>query len=35
LDYPGAAALSFILMATILGVVLLYARLIGTEELTL
>lgn len=33
-DYPEAAALSFILMATILGLVLLYARAIGTEELT-
>jgi spermidine/putrescine transport system permease protein len=33
LDYPGAAALSFILMASILIAVLLYARLIGTEEL--
>lgn len=35
LDYPGAAALSFVLMASILAAVLLYARLIGTEELTL
>jgi spermidine/putrescine transport system permease protein len=33
LDYPGAAALSFVLMASILVAVLLYARLIGTEEL--
>jgi spermidine/putrescine transport system permease protein len=33
-DYPMAAALSFILMAAILGGVLLYARLLGTEELT-
>ena len=33
-DYPGAAALSFILMAMILAAVLVYARLLGTEELT-
>jgi spermidine/putrescine transport system permease protein len=33
LDYPGAAAMSFILMASILVAVMLYARLIGTEEL--
>jgi spermidine/putrescine transport system permease protein len=33
-DYPMAAALSFILMAAILAGVLLYARLLGTEELT-
>ncbi|MFQ5943312.1 MAG: ABC transporter permease [Anaerolineales bacterium] len=33
LDYPGAAAMSFILMASILFAVLLYARLIGSEEL--
>ena len=32
-DYPGAAALSFILMAAILVAVLIYARLLGTEEL--
>ncbi len=32
-DYPGAAALSFILMAAILVAVLVYARLLGTEEL--
>ena len=32
-DYPQAAALSFILMALILGAVLVYARLLGTEEL--
>ena len=34
LDYPGAAALSFILMASILVAVMIYARLLGTEELT-
>ena len=33
-DYPAAAALSFVLMAAILGAVLLYARLLGTERLT-
>jgi spermidine/putrescine transport system permease protein len=33
-DYPVAAALSFILMAGILVAVLIYARLLGTEELT-
>lgn len=32
-DYPEAAALSFILMAAILLAVLVYARLLGTEEL--
>jgi len=32
-DYPGAAALSFILMAAILGAVLVYTRLLGTEDL--
>ncbi|MEA2622014.1 MAG: spermidine/putrescine transport system permease protein [Chloroflexota bacterium] len=32
-DYPTGAALSFILMATILVAVLLYARLVGTEQL--
>jgi spermidine/putrescine transport system permease protein len=34
LDYPAAAALSFVLMAAILIAVLVYARLLGTEELT-
>lgn len=34
LDYPGAAALSFILMAAILVAVIIYARLLGTKELT-
>jgi spermidine/putrescine transport system permease protein len=33
-DYPSAAAMSVILMAIILGMVLLYARAVGTEKLT-
>ena len=33
LDYPTAAALSFILMAIITAGVLIYARLLGTEDL--
>jgi spermidine/putrescine transport system permease protein len=33
-DYPTAAALSFVLMALILAALLLYARLVGTEKLT-
>jgi spermidine/putrescine transport system permease protein len=33
-DYPTAAALSFLLMAGILVAILIYARLLGTEELT-
>jgi spermidine/putrescine transport system permease protein len=33
-DYPTAAALSFILMAIILVMVLVYARFVGTESLT-
>ena len=33
-DYPTAAALSFMLMAGILVAVALYARLLGTQELT-
>ena len=33
-DYPAAAAMSFILMAGILIAVFLYARLVGTEQLT-
>jgi spermidine/putrescine transport system permease protein len=33
-DYPAAAALSFTLMAAILLLVLVYARLLGTERLT-
>jgi spermidine/putrescine transport system permease protein len=34
LDYPGAAALSFTLMAAVLLLIALYARIIGTEKLT-
>jgi spermidine/putrescine transport system permease protein len=34
LDYPEAASLSFVLMATILVVVLVYARIVGSEKLT-
>ena len=34
LDYPSAAALSFLLMATILIAVGVYARLLGTKEIT-
>jgi spermidine/putrescine transport system permease protein len=33
-DYPTASALSFILMAAILIGVLVYSRLLGTEQLT-
>jgi len=33
-DYPQAAALGFILMAAILAMVLVYARLIGSDKLT-
>ena len=33
-EYPSAAAMSFILMAAILFFVFLYARLVGTEQLT-
>ena len=33
-DFPEASALSFILMAGILVVVIIYTRLLGTEELT-
>lgn len=33
-DYPTAAALSFLLMAGILVAILIYARALGTEELT-
>jgi spermidine/putrescine transport system permease protein len=33
-DYPAAAAMSFILMAGILVAVAVYARLVGTEQLT-
>ena len=34
LDYPTAASLSFILMATILVALLVYAKLVGSERLT-
>src|SRR4249919_1062407 len=34
LDYPGAAALSFTLMAAVLIIIAIYARAIGTEKLT-
>ena len=33
-DYPTAAALSFVLMAIMLVLVLVYARLLGTEDVT-
>jgi spermidine/putrescine transport system permease protein len=33
-DYPAAAAMSFVLMAVILILILLYARAVGTEQLT-
>src|SRR5262249_29899099 len=33
-DYPAAASMSFILMAVILIAVILYARAVGTEQLT-
>jgi spermidine/putrescine transport system permease protein len=33
-DYPAAAAMSFVLMAVIVIMVLLYARAVGTEQLT-
>ena len=34
IDYPTAAALSFVLMATILAALLVYAKVVGTERLT-
>ena len=34
LDYPSAAAISFVLMAIITRLVLIYAQVLGTEELT-
>jgi spermidine/putrescine transport system permease protein len=34
LDYPAAASMSFILMAIILAMILVYARAVGTEQLT-
>jgi spermidine/putrescine transport system permease protein len=33
-DYPAAAAMSFVLMAAILVMVFVYARVVGTEKLT-
>jgi spermidine/putrescine transport system permease protein len=33
-DYPAAAAMSFVLMASIVIMVLIYARAVGTEKLT-
>jgi spermidine/putrescine transport system permease protein len=33
-DYPAAAALSFVLMAIIIAMVLVYARIVGTEKLS-
>jgi spermidine/putrescine transport system permease protein len=33
-DYPAAAAMSFVLMGTIVIMVLIYARAVGTEKLT-
>jgi spermidine/putrescine transport system permease protein len=33
-DYPAAAALSFVLMAIIVALVMIYARSLGTEKLT-
>jgi spermidine/putrescine transport system permease protein len=34
LDYPTAASLSFILMGTILVMLLIYAKVVGSEKLT-
>jgi spermidine/putrescine transport system permease protein len=34
IDYPAAAALSFVLMALIMAALLVYARVVGTERLT-
>jgi spermidine/putrescine transport system permease protein len=34
IDYPAAASMSFVLMALILAMVLIYARAVGTEKLT-
>ena len=33
-DYPSAAAISFVFMAIITCIVLVYARFLGTEDLT-
>lgn len=32
-DYPTAAAMSFVLMAIVLAMVLVYTRALGTEDL--
>ena len=32
-DYPTAAAISFVLMAIITGLVFVYAKFLGTEDL--
>jgi spermidine/putrescine transport system permease protein len=34
IDYPGAATLSFTLMAAVLVLIAVYARAVGTEKLT-
>ena len=34
IDYPAAAALSFVLMAAILVGIVIYSRALGTEKLT-
>jgi spermidine/putrescine transport system permease protein len=34
LDYPTAASLSFILMGTIMVMLLIYAKIVGSEKLT-
>jgi spermidine/putrescine transport system permease protein len=34
IDYPAAAALSFVLLALIMAALLVYARVVGTEKLT-
>ena len=33
-DYPQAAALSFVLMAAVLAIVIVYSRVVGADELT-
>jgi spermidine/putrescine transport system permease protein len=33
-DYPVAAALSFVFMAIVMVIVIVYARILGTEDLT-
>ena len=34
IDYPAAAALSFVLMALIVAAIGVYARIVGSERLT-